>query len=437
MTPFQTGLFSVAILIALIAVRFPIAFASITAGLAGMLLLLSPEGAVNYIVTDMYNQFNTFSFSAVPMFILMGYFTASTGMTERLFDAAYAWIGWIRGGLSVATVGACALFAAVSGSGPATAATIGKVAYPQMKRFGYDDALNTACIAAAGTLGPLIPPSGAMIVYAILTEQSIIKCLLAGIIPGILVSVLMGSMIYILCLKNPTLGPAGPKTDVRTKIKSLPGIIETVLLFAFVVGGLYLGFFTPTQAGAAGAFGALVIGLTRRKLSFANIWSSAKEAVRVSCMVLFLIAGSVIFGHLLSLSTFTMTVIDWVQNLPVPSVVIIIIICLCYVIGGCFLDALGLLVLTTPIIAPVIASLGYDLVWWGVIMCMLGEIGAITPPLGVNVFVIKHIASDEVSLVTIFKGILPFFVVILAAIGIIIAFPIIATWLPSMSSAVG
>ena len=384
----------------------------------------------------MYNQFNSFSFSAVPMFILMGYFTASTGMTERLFSAAYAWIGWLRGGLSIASVMACALFAAVSGSGPATAATIGKVAYPQMKRYGYHDSLSTACIAAAGTLGPLIPPSGAMIVYAILTEQSIIQCLLAGIVPGIIVTLLMILMIFGLCIKFPNLAPAGPKTSWSVKIKSLPGVLETAFLFLFVVGGLYLGFFTPTQAGAAGAFGALVIGLVHGKLGIKVVWSSAKEAVRVSCMVLFLIAGSVIFGHLLSLSTFTTSAIQWVQSLPVPTVVIIMGICIFYVIGGCFLDALGLLVLSTPIIAPVISGLGYDLVWWGVIMCMLGEIGAITPPLGGNVFVIKYITNDEVSLNTIFKGILPFFIIILIAIGIIIAFPSIATWLPYLSSSI-
>jgi C4-dicarboxylate transporter DctM subunit len=435
MSPFGIGLLSSVILIVLIAIRVPIAFASIASGLIGMLMLLSPHGALSYVVSDMYSQFNSFPFSAVPMFILMGYFTASAGMTGRLFDAAYAWVGSIRGGLAVATVSACALFAAVSGSGPATAATIGKVAYPQMKRYGYDDRISTACIAAAGTLGPLIPPSGAMIVYAILAEQSIIKCLLAGILPGVLVTVLMVLMIVGLCLRNPGLAPAGPRTDMRTKVKALPGVLETAILFLYVVGGLYVGLFTPTQAGAAGALGALIIGLSRRRLKGRVIWGAAQEAVRVSCMVLFLIVGSVVFGHLLSLSTVTTNVIAWVQHLPLPPVVIIISICVAYIIGGCFLDSLGLLVLTTPIIAPVISSLGYDLIWWGVIMCMLGEVGAITPPLGVNVYVIRHISGA--SLDAIVRGIVPFFVVIVLAIAIVIAFPSLATWLPSMAQSGG
>ena len=435
MSPFEIGILSIGILIVLICIRVPIAFALIASGLIGMLMLLTPHGALSYIVSDVYQQLNSFPFSAVPMFILMGYFTASAGMTERLFDAAYTWIGWIRGGLTVATVMACALFSAVSGSGPATAATIGKIAYPQMKRYGYSDRVSTGSIAAAGTLGPLIPPSSALIVYAIITEQSVIKCLLAGIIPGILVASLMAIIIFAICARNPKLAPPGPKTDMRAKIKVLPGVIETAILFLFVVGGLYIGLFTPTQAGAAGALGALLIGFARRKLKLKDVWTAAQEAVRVSCMVLFLIVGSVVFGHLLSLSTFTTNVLLWVQHLPLSPVLIVIAICIFYIIGGCFLDSLGLLVLSTPIIAPIIAYLGYDLVWFGVVMTMLGAVGAITPPLGVNVYVIKHISG--VPLGTIFKGILPFLIVILAAIGMVIAFPEIATWLPSMTDAMG
>jgi C4-dicarboxylate transporter, DctM subunit len=432
MTPFEVGLICIGILLVAICIRIPVAFASLLTGVIGMLWLLPPQAAFRFAVTDLNTQFNSFPFSAMPMFILMGFFAASSGMTQKLFNVAYTWIGSIRGGLAVATVGACALFSAVCGSGPATAGTIGKVAYPQMKRFGYDDALSTGSIAAAGTLGPLIPPSGAMIIYAILTEQSIVKCLVSGILPGILVAILMGLTGFFICKRNPGLGPAGPKTTWQQKVRVLPGLIETVILFVFIIGGLYVGIFTPTQAGAAGAFGALIIGLIGRNLKWKTIWESAKESLRLSCMVLFLIAGSVVFGHFLTLSTVSTTVVHWAQQLPVAPVVIIIIICVFYVIGGCFIDSLGLLVLTIPITAPVVFSLGYDPIWYGVIMCMLGETGAITPPLGVNVFVIKGIAP-EVSLNTIFRGILPFFITICVAIGIVIAFPIIATWIPSLT----
>ncbi len=435
MTPYEIGLLGIGLLLLAIALRVPIAFASMLTGVMGMLLMLPPMAALRFAITDINTQFNSFGFSALPMFTLMGFFAAGSGMTQRLFDVAYAWIGWIRGGLAVATVVACALFSAICGSGPATAATIGKVAYPQMKRFGYDDALSTGAIAAAGTLGPLIPPSGAMIIYAILTQQSIIKCLVSGILPGILVAIMMGLMGYYLCWRNPNLGPPGPKTDWKRKIQVLPGLIETIVLFAFVIGGLYFGWFTPTQGAAAGAFGALAIGLARRDLSWKILWGSTKEALKVSCMVLFLIAGSVVFGHFLSLSTFSTQLVTWAQHLTIPPVFIIVIICVFYIVGGCFIDSLGLLVLTIPITAPVVFSLGYDPIWFGVIICMLGETGAITPPLGVNVFVIKAV-TPEVSLNTIFKGILPFFVVICVAIGIVIAFPIIATWIPSMTSSI-
>ncbi len=432
MAPFEIGILCIGILLLLICLRVPVAFASMLAGLVGSAWLLSPDSALNYVVSDIYSQFNTYTFSAVPMFILMGYFAASSGITDKLFDVAYKWMGRLPGGLAIAAIAACAAFAAVSSSGPATAATIGKIAYPQMKRFGYDSGLATGAIAAGGTLGPVIPPSGAMVVYAILTGQSIIDCLIAGLIPGFIIAFLMIATTYYRCKRNPALGPPGPRVTMKEKVKVLPGVLETLVLFGFVIGGMYAGWFTPTQAGAAGAFGALLITAIERKFKPRMVWDSAKEAGRLACMVLFLIAGSVIFGHLLSLSTFTSTAVDAIQGLPLPSVMIIILICIFYIIGGCFIDSLGLLVLTVPIIAPIVHGLGYDLVWWGVVMCVLGELGAITPPLGVNVFVIRFIAKD-VPLSTAFRGIWPYFVAICVGMGLVIAFPQLATWLPSLS----
>lgn len=433
MTPIEVGWIGIGILLFLIILRVPIAFASIIAGLSGYIMMLSWKGAISFIVTDFYTQFDSFSFSAIPMFILMGNFAAASGMTRKLFDVVYIWIGWIRGGLAIATIGACALFAAITGSGSATAATVGKVAYPEMKRYGYHDSLSTASIAAAGTLGPLIPPSGAMIIYAILTNQSIIQCLVAGIIPGIIVSALMAVALYLFIVKNPGMGPAGPKTKLRQKIRALPALIEVLVLFGFVIGGLYLGLFTPTQGGAAGAAGALIIGLIHKSISWKSLWKGAAEATNIAVMCLFLLTGSLIFGHFLNLSTIPQNLVSWAGSLDIPRLAILLAFCFIYIVLGCFIDALGLMVIVLPIVAPLIFSLGYDPIWFAVILTLLGETGAITPPLGISVFVVKSVVPG-VTLGTIFKGIWIFFLAILVAIALFIAVPGIVTWLPSLAA---
>ncbi len=432
MSPVSIGYISIAVMIVLIVLRVPVAFAALTAGLGGMFCLLPPEAALRFMVSDIYTQLNSYSFSLIPMFVIMGYFAEMSGMTKRLFDAFYVWVGWIRGGLCAATVLACAAFAAVCGSGAATAATIGRVAYPQMKRYNYDDSLSTGCIAAAGTLGPLIPPSGTLVVYAVMTEQSITKCLLSGIIPGIIIAILMTILVAVMCKRNPVLGPPGPKTDWGTKLKALPSLAETAALFFFVIGGMYAGLFSPTQAGTAGVFGALIIGLLRGGLTLKGVWNATKESLRVSCMIMFMITGSVVFGHLLSLSTFSFSLIEWAQHLPVSPTVIVIIIIIFYIIGGCLMDALGLIVLTIPITAPLVIKLGFDPIWFGLIICMMGEIGAITPPVGISVYVVKAIVP-EVPLSKIFRGIVPFLGVILFVLILVIAFPILATFIPSLT----
>lgn len=432
MSPISIGLISIGVLVLVIALRVPVAFATLTVGLGGMLFLLPPEAALRYVVSDIYTQLNSYSFSLIPMFVIMGYFADMSGMTKRLFDAFYVWVGWIRGGLCAATVLSCAAFAAVCGSGAATAATIGKVAYPQMKRFNYDDSLSTGCIAAAGTLGPMIPPSGTLVIYAIMTEQSITKCLLSGIIPGIMIAIFMSILVYFICKRNPILGPPGPKTNWRTKVKALPSLAETAALFFFVIGGMYGGLFSPTQAGAAGVFGAFLIGLVRGGLTWKAVWNATKESLRISCMIMFMITGSVVFGHLLSLSTFSMSLIEWAHNLPVSPTIIVLVIILFYIIGGCLMDALGLIVLTIPITAPLVIKLGFDPIWFGLIICMMGEIGAITPPVGISVYVVSAIVP-EVPLGKIFRGIVPFLMVIFLVLILVIAFPILATFIPSLT----
>lgn len=431
MEPITVGFIGIAVLIFTFIIRVPVAFAMMIVGLAGSLYLLPAPAAFRFLVTDIFDKFTSYPLSVIPMFMLMGYFAAATGMTTRLYKVAYTWIGWIRGGLSMATILANALFAAVSGSSSASAATFGKVAYPEMKKYNYDDVLATGSIAGAGTLGPMIPPSGGLIVYGIITEQSITDLFLAAIIPGIMLALLFVTGVYVLCRLNPSLGPPGPRTSLKEKVVSLPGLVEAGGLFFLAVGGLFAGLFTPTQAGSVGAAGAIIIGLVRRTLSSKGLWDASMAAVQISCMVLCLIAGAVVFGHFLSLSTIPIFLTDWVSGLSVHRLVILACVCLFYIIGGCFLDALGLMVVSLPIIYPVIADLGYNLVWFGIITGFFAEMGVLTPPVGINVYVIKGIVP-QVPLGSIFRGVVPFIIMGFLALIIMIAFPQIALFLPSL-----
>ncbi|MBA7620656.1 C4-dicarboxylate TRAP transporter large permease protein DctM [subsurface metagenome] len=301
-----------------------------------------------------------------------------------------------------------------------------------MKRYNYDDSLATGCVAAAGSLGILIPPSTIFIIYGILTQQSIGKLFIAGVLPGILLAGLFIAVVVILCKRNPSLAPAGAPTSWKEKLAGLTGIFEMLVLFGLVVGGLFMGWFSPTQAGAAGAAGALFIGLARRQLSWQGFLFAIKDALRISCMVMVIITGAIIFGHFLAVAKLPLVLSDWVGGLPLPTAAIMGLIVLMYLIGGCFMDALALITLTVPIIYPLVLTLGFDPIWFGVIIVLVTEMGVITPPVGVNVYVIKGIAED-VPLETIFKGIFPFLAALIVAVGILMAFPQIATFLPSFA----
>jgi tripartite ATP-independent transporter DctM subunit len=326
---------------------------------------------------------------------------------------------------------ACAGFAAICGSTAATAATMGKIALPEMKRYGYDDTLATGAVAAAGTLGILIPPSTVFIVYAILTEESIGKLFIAGIVPGILLTLLFIATVALLCASNPRLGPPGPATSIAQKVKATRGIVEALLLFALAIGGLMLGWFSPTQAGAIGAGGALAIGLARRKLTWRSFVDAGREGLGTSCMVMFIIAGAIVFGHFMAVSKIPFTLADWVGELPLPRMAIMAVIIVIYFIGGFFMDSMALIVVTLPIFYPVVRKLGFDPIWFGVMIVLLCEMGVITPPVGVNVFVIKGIAPD-VPLHRIFRGIFPFLGAIILLTVLILFVPEIATFLPGL-----
>jgi tripartite ATP-independent transporter DctM subunit len=331
----------------------------------------------------------------------------------------------------MATVAACAGFSAISGSTNATAATMATVTLPEMKRYKYDMSLATGTVAAAGSLGILIPPSVIFIVYGILTEQSIGKLFAAGIFPGILLSILFILTIHLRVRRNPGLAPPGPKTPLREKVKSFVGVLETLLIFLMVMGGIFFGIFTPTEAASAGAFLTLLIALVRRQLNWQGFVQSLADTTRISCMVMVIVTGAVIFGHFMAVTRVPYELAGWVGSLPLPKHAIMMVIVLVYLFGGCFMDALAMIMLTIPIFFPVSEALGFDPIWFGVVIVLISEMGVITPPVGVNVYVVYGVAKD-VPLEVIFKGVLPMVLALLVCNIILLFFPQIALFLPSL-----
>jgi tripartite ATP-independent transporter DctM subunit len=433
MSPVIAGIVGIGLLLLLFLLRLQVAFAMAFVGLVGFAYLADPGPALSILAQDIFEQFSSYPLSVIPMFILMGTFAFASGISRRLYETTYTWVGELRGGLTMATVLACAGFAAICGSTAATAATMGKIALPEMKKYNYDDTLATGTVASAGTLGILIPPSTILIVYGILTEESIGKLFIAGVLPGLLLSLFFVATVVVLCLRNPAIGPPGPPTSWKEKVRATMGIIETMILFVLAIGGLFLGLFSPTQAGAIGAGGALIIGLARRQLSWRIFFEAGKEGLRTGCMVIFIITGAVIFGHFMAVSTIPFVLADWLGELPIHRMAVMGVIVFIYFLGGFFMDSMALVVVTIPIFFPVVMKLGFDPIWFGVIIVLVAEMGVITPPVGVNVFVIKGIAPD-VPLETIFKGIFPFLAALIIVTIILIVFPQIATFLPSFIS---
>jgi len=433
MSPIVVGLIGIVVLIAVFLLGMPIGFAMAFVGFIGFSYLVSLPAGLSIIARDVFYNFSSYSLTVIPMFVFMGSIAFASGMSRRLYDAGYLLLGRMRGGLAMATVAGCAGFAAMCGSTNATAAAMGRVSLPEMKRYDYADSLATGCVAAAGSLGILIPPSTIFIIYGIMTEQSIGKLFVAGVFPGLLLAGLFTLVVALLCWRNPSLAPIGEVTSWNEKLSGLVGISEMLLLFIFVIGGLFLGWFSPTQAGGAGAAGALLIGLARRQLTWQGFLDAVKDALRITCMVMVIVTGAIIFGHFMAVTRIPLVLADWVVGLPLPTAAIMGVIVLIYLLGGCFMDALALITLTIPIFYPVVLALGFDPIWFGVIIVLVTEMGVITPPVGVNVYVIKGIAKD-VPLETIFKGVLPFLGALLVAVGILMAFPQIATFLPDLAT---
>jgi tripartite ATP-independent transporter DctM subunit len=433
-SPIEIGAIGCIGLIVLLVSSMPVAFAMAIVGFVGFAALRTPQAAASMITTDLYETFSSHSLTVIPLFVLMGQVSFHSGISRRLFHAAYHWFGPLPGGLAMATVGACGAFGAICGSGPATSATMALVALPEMKRYGYKMELACGTVASGGTLGMMIPPSVVFIVYGIMTEQSIGKLFIAGIGPGLLTALVFCTIIYIMCKRQPDLGPASPPIPWGAKFRSLLGITETLLLFVLVIGGMFAGYFTPTEGAAVGAGGAVVIGLVRRQLPLSKLFRSLQETMRTSLMVMIIVAGAIIFGKFLAMSDVTSGLATWMGTLPLPAWMIVTMIIGFYVVGGCFVDALALILLTVPIFYPVVRELYTGElwpIWFGVVIVLVTQIGTITPPVGVCAYVVGGIERD-VPLQTVFRGCIPFALALVIVTALCVAFPQICTFLPSL-----
>lgn len=425
------AIIGIIILVMLLFSNMPVGFVMGVLGFLGFSYVVNMHAGLNLLARDVFEIFSSHGLTVIPLFVFMGQIAFHCGISRRLYDSAYVLIGNRRGGLAMATVAACAGFSAISGSTNATAATMATVTIPEMKRYNYDMSLATGTVAAAGSLGILIPPSVIFIVYGILTQQSIGKLFAAGILPGVLLSILFLLTIYLRVLKNPDLAPPGPKTSLGEKIRSFLGVLETLLIFGLVMGGIFFGIFTPTEAAAAGAFLTLSLAVVRRQISWQGFLKSLADTTRISCMVMVIVTGAVIFGHFMAVTRLPYNLAQWVSTLPLPNSAIMGIIILVYLLGGCFMDALAMIMLTIPIFYPVAVTLGFDPIWFGVVIVLITEMGVITPPVGVNVYVVYGVVKD-VPLETIFKGVFPMLLALLVCNLILLFFPQITLFLPGL-----
>ncbi len=431
MSPTIIGVIGLLALVVLLFSRMPVGFLMALIGFIGFGTIVSWDSSLSLMAKDIFAVFGSYNLTVIPLFVLMGQIAFHAGISSRLFDTAYRFIGHLPGGLAIATVGACAAFSAICGSTNATAATMAAATLPEMKRYNYKPELATGVVAAGGSLGILIPPSVIFIVYGILTEQSIGKLFVSGILPGIMLTLFFIAAIMIWVTLKPELGPKGPKSTWKERIASLPGTIEILIIFVFVMGGLFAGFFTPTEAGGMGAFATLAVAVVKRNIDWKGFVQALEETTRISCMIMVIVAGATIFGHFLAVTRIPYDIASWISSFDLPGWAIMSFIIMIYLIGGCFIDSLALIMLTIPIFYPVVLHYGFDPIWFGVIIVLVTQIGVITPPVGVNVYVVAGVARD-VPLHVIFKGVVPLLIAMIILCFLLIPFPQIATFLPSL-----
>ena len=421
----------VTLLLVLFFLGMPVGFAMGIVGFLGFSYVVSLKAGLNMIGAVLWDTFSKYGLTVIPLFIFMGQVAFHSGVNEKLYHAAYKWVGHIRGGIAMATVMACAAFSAICGSNAATAATMSTVALPQMKKFNYDPKLSTGAVACGSTLGVVIPPSVVLIVIGLSTEQSIAKLFYGGIGAGVTMAVLLTLTVYLICRLNPTWGPVGPKTNVVEKLKALSGALEMIILFLVVMLGLYFGLFTPAEAGAVGSLFAVLISAIQGRLRWEGLVASVADTLRVSCMVIVIIAGAMIFGRFLAVTRIPFDIASWVVGLPVPKMVIMLIIFGIYILGGAVMDALALLLITIPIFFPVAKQLGYDPIWFAVTITVVTTLGAVTPPVGATTYVVGGMAKD-VPLEAVFRGVFFFLPAYVLCVLILMIFPEAVTFLPNL-----
>jgi tripartite ATP-independent transporter DctM subunit len=430
MDPFLIGVIGIGILILLLFSKMPIGAGMAIVGFLGFAAVVGFEPALGVLRTVPYTTFSEQSLSVIPLFLLMGAFAFNSGMSEDLFNAVYKWLGHFRGGVAMATIVACACFAAISGSSLATAATLGAIALPEMKKYKYQDALATGAVAAGGSVGILIPPSVILILYGIITEQSIGKLFLAGIIPGLMEAGFYIITVYYMTSLDPKRGPRGPKTTFKEKVGSLKSAWEVMLLFIVVIGGIYKGIFTPTEAAGIGAFGTFFFALLRKRLTWGSFKLSLTDTIQTTGMLFLIILGAMIFGYFLSVTRLPMEFASVVSDLPVNRYVVLVIILVITLLLGCIMDSMAIVLLTIPVFYPLIQQLGFEPIWFGILVVRVTEMGLITPPVGLNVFIIKGISGVPIR--TIFKGIFPFLMADLVQVIVLLSFPQITMFLPNL-----
>jgi len=421
----------VALLLILFFLGIPVGFAMGIVGFFGFCYLVSFKAGLNMVSSVLWETFSKYGLTVIPLFIFMGQIAFHSGVNEKLYNAAYKWVGQIRGGIAMATIMACSAFAAICGSNAATAATMTTVALPQMNKYKYEPMLSTGAVACGSTLGVVIPPSVVLIVIGLSTEQSIAKLFYGGIGAGICLAILLMLTVYILCSIYPEWGPVGPKTSFMEKIRALTGTFEMAILFLLVMLGLYFGFFTPAEAGAAGSLFAVIISVAEGRLTWKGFVASVTDTLRISCMVIMIVAGAVMFGRFLTVTRIPYDIASWVIDLPVSNMVIMMIIFAIYIVGGAVMDALALLLITIPIFFPVAKQLGYDPIWFGVTITVVTTLGAVTPPVGATTYVVGGMAKD-VPLEDVFKGVAFFLPAYIVCVLLLMVLPEIVTFFPSL-----
>ncbi|MCA1960747.1 MAG: TRAP transporter large permease [Desulfomonile sp.] len=430
MSEVTTGIVALFILLGLFVCGLELAFAMAILGFVGFAYLVSFSAASNLLVKDFFDTFIAYGFTVIPLFVLMGQIASNSDIARRLYVATHKWVGHIPGGLAMTTVAGATLFKAMCGSTLATAATFAGIAIPEMDRYGYDKKLSTGVVASVGTLGVLIPPSIVLIIYAIIVEESIGRMFLAGIIPGLVIALFFVVVIFGWVKIDPSIAPKAEEAPWSERLRSIPEFLPVAAIFLVVIGGMMWGWFSPTEAGSMGTFAILVLAAARKELTFQRLMKSVNESLRTACMVLVLIAGSVVLGHFLTVTEIPMIAADWIIGLPLHRAAIMVLIILVYLIGGSFIDDLAFMILATPIFYPAVIKLGYDPVWFGIMISITVMIGVIIPPVAICVFVVRGITGVPINI--IYRGCLPFLLSLIACAALLFLIPGLASYLPNL-----